>query len=225
MKKYRFCLTGLTPLLVHADDIIAADSLIEWRRDPMNKNRTTPGDDRSPAWTWKTYLYSDGKHLTVPFQNLMASLRLAGAEVSMSGRKTFKVATQTGLVIEEEHLKLIGPKGFIDIKQIDAISDEASFAEHRQAVKPLGFELYVIRAKIGNAKHVRVRPRFDEWRLEGHINVTGPEFTLEKLRSIFDIAGMHKGLLDWRPSSPKSPGPFGRFKNELTPIESSKQTA
>lgn len=54
-----FELTGTTPLLMHADDVDAADALIEWRQKPDNKNISKPGDDRSPPWAWQTYLYRD----------------------------------------------------------------------------------------------------------------------------------------------------------------------
>ena len=41
---------------------------------------------------------------------------------------------------------------------------QAAAAEH-------GFMLYVKGAKIGQSKHVRVRPRFDRWSATGTINV------------------------------------------------------
>ena len=33
-----FELTGLMPLIMHQDDVEAADTLSEWRKDPANKN-------------------------------------------------------------------------------------------------------------------------------------------------------------------------------------------
>jgi hypothetical protein len=32
---------------------------------------------------------------------------------------------------------------------------------------------------------------------------------------MFAIAGQYAGILDWRPSSPKSPGPYGKYSARL----------
>ncbi len=98
---YEFQLDGLTPLLVHADDVEASDRLQEWRKAPENKSLSTPGDDRSPPWTWQTYLYTDGTHLTVPSDNVMVALREAGCEITLKRQTTFKALTQSGLVMEQ----------------------------------------------------------------------------------------------------------------------------
>lgn len=217
MVKYEFTLKGLTPFLMHADNVVAADTLKEWRENPANKNVSVPGDDRSPAWTWHSYVYSDGNILTIPSECLMTSLRAAGAEVTLKGTKTFKSATQTGLLVEQEHMPMLVGDETIAHADVVAIDDE-QFKEHLQRVKPLGFELFVKRASVGAKKHVRVRPRFNEWSTRGTMIVTGPEFTKEKLTTIFKISGLNKGIGDWRPNSPKSPGPYGRFEVELKQV-------
>ena len=56
MYKVAFELVGEMPLLMHWDNIEGGDTLKEWRQDPKNKNQSVPGDDRSPSWTWQTYL-------------------------------------------------------------------------------------------------------------------------------------------------------------------------
>jgi len=66
IKRYRFELTGFMPLLMHADNIEGSDELTEWRKLPANKGLSVPGDDRSPGWTWQTYLYHDGEHVVMP---------------------------------------------------------------------------------------------------------------------------------------------------------------
>ena len=45
---------------MHQDDVELGDELKEWRKDPANSNLSTPGDDRTPPWTWKSYIYNDG---------------------------------------------------------------------------------------------------------------------------------------------------------------------
>jgi len=210
---YDFELIGVTPLLVHADDLEAADRLSEWRKDPANGNISKAGDDRSPPWTWQTYLYTDGNVLTVPSDNIMVALRHAGAAMKMPGGRsglTYKSITQSGLLFVDEHIPLLVGGKTISAKAIQEM--DGTFAEQRQQVVDLGFQLYVKRAKISSSKHVRVRPRFEEWALRGRIEVLAEqEITGTVLGELFAIAGNSKGLCDWRPSSPKSPGPFGRF--------------
>jgi len=73
MTEMSFELKGITPLLMHRDDVEAADEVKAWRADPKNKNISVPGDDRSPAWTWQIYCYSDGVHLAYPQENIMVA--------------------------------------------------------------------------------------------------------------------------------------------------------
>jgi hypothetical protein len=217
---YSFCLTGLTPILIHADDVMAGDALKEWRSARENKNISVAGDDRSPPWTWQTYLYSDGQNLVIPQENIMACLRNAGMRITVPGKKnkTLKEVTQTGLMIDTETCNLLCGGKHIPISAITAIRD-LGFAEQFQAVKKLGFELKVKRAKVGTSKHVRVRAMLKSWKVTGTIMTADPIFDAKMLSEIFYIAGHYIGLLDWRPNSPKSPGPYGRFLAELTPIE------
>ena len=100
---YRFECRGITPLLMHADDIEAADRVSAWIEKPENKSKA--GDDRSPAWKWKTYLYFDDTHLVIPAEIMMAALRDAGMKI-MIGRKSLKAATQTGIVIADPFMTL-----------------------------------------------------------------------------------------------------------------------
>lgn len=213
---YDFTLTGVTPLLLHADDVELADELGEWRKDPKNKNISKAGDDRSPPWTWKTYAYTDGENITVPSDNLMVSLREAGATMKIKGNTTYKSVTQSGLLISDLHIPVLVNGKTVSAAKVEAI--EGDFKHHAEAVKPLGFVLFVKRAKVGSSKHIRVRPRFEVWQLRGRIEVMVQEITGDVLKQLFDIAGKYKGLCDWRPSSKQSPGPFGRFEAEVVKV-------
>lgn len=206
----KFTLTGITPLLMHADDVEAASTLDDWRKAPENKNVSVRGDDRSPPWTWQTYLYRDADGLvTMPADNVMVCLRQAGAKMILKGQKTFKEITQSGLLIPDETLDFtIGGKPIEVAQFVDARDD--SFADQKKAADRAGFDLLVKRAKVGNNKHVRVRPKFTGWKVSGAIQVLAPEITFDHLKSLFSLAG-DVGLCDWRPGC-KTPGRFGMFE-------------
>jgi len=115
-KSYAFKFTGTTAMLMHADDVEAADRLQAWRKDPSNNELSVPGDDRSPPWTWRTYLYAgeiDGvRQVVIPSSNVMAALRYAGSQMTLKGNKTFKKLSQSGIAILDEFCALkvgLGP--------------------------------------------------------------------------------------------------------------------
>lgn len=211
--KVRFTLTGVMPLLMHPDDVEASDMLSEWRKDPANKNMSTPGDDRSPPWTWQTNLYSDGINVTIPSANLMVALRQAGTQLILKKQKTYKEISQSGLLIPTEYLEFCCDGKQIAMADVTTLRD-LPFAKQAEAVQSLGFKLFVKRAKIGQSKHVRVRPRFDRWSLSGSIQILVPEISYDILGKLFDLAG-RVGLCDWRPGC-KTPGPYGMFEAKLS---------
>ncbi len=210
-----YVLTGTQPLLMHHDNIEGSDFVKAWIRDPENKNISTAGDDRTPAWTWQTYCYNDGEHLAIPSENIMSCLKTAGTRKIMQKQKTFKEATQAGILIPTEFVKFeVGGKQ-VPWQSIEAMRDK-DFKTQYEEVKKLGFLLFMKRAVIGKSKHVRVRPRFEEWKIQGEADIITPELTLEVLKEIFNLAG-RVGLGDWRPGC-KSPGPFGQFSAKIRKI-------
>lgn len=214
--KVSFELTGTTPLLMHQDNVEAADALAAWRQAPENKDQSKPGDDRSPPWTWQTYLYTDGEKIVWPAENLMVCLRQAGTQMTLKGQKTYKEITQSGLLIEDEFADFMFDGKQLGVDRVEKMKD-APFAEQVKRAQELGFRLFVKRAAIKSSgkvtKHVRVRPRFDSWSVRGTISIINPTVTYEKLVQLFDIAG-RVGLGDWRPGC-KTPGPFGMFEAKL----------
>ena len=209
----KFTLTGITPLLMHADDVEAASTLADWRKAPENKNMSVKGDDRSPPWTWQTYLYRDANGFVVmPADNVMVCLRQAGAKMILKAQKTFKEITQSGLLIADETLDFtIGGKSIEVAQFVDARDD--SFADQKKAAEKAGFDLLVKRAKVGSNKHVRVRPKFTGWEVSGLIQVLAPEISFDHLKTLFALAG-DVGLCDWRPGC-KTPGRFGMFESKV----------
>lgn len=218
--KVEFQLTGLTALLFHSDDVQASDELKEWREDTQNKNKSIRGDDRSPPWTWTTYLYTDGENIVWPSYNLSVGLRQAGAQILMPNKrgKTFKEVAVSGIQPTAEFLEFTSGGKVIPVAPFAKLRDnEADFAKHVEAARANGFRLFSKRAKIGMAKHVRVRARFDQWEMRGSVIVTATDvINMDKLQELFDIAG-RGGQGDWRPAC-KTPGPFGQFTAKLKKV-------
>ena len=216
---YGFVLTGKKSMLMHADDVEASDRLSAWRKDPQNKRGSVAGDDRSPPWTWMTYLCfgpeTDGeRYVQIPATYLMACLRKASAEMQLKKQKTFKMLSQTGLSVTEDYLNFeIGGRK-LALSQLEHLYDKP-FSDHVATASKLGFGLMVKRAPIGTAKHVRVRPEFKSWRVSGTVEVLADEITEEVLETMFRLAGSY-GFGDWRPGC-KTPGPYGVFATQLYP--------
>jgi len=213
MKQYSITLTGQTPILMHSDNIPGAERLAKWRKDPANKKISQAGDDRTPAWTWTTYVYHDGHEIGIPSDNLMTMLREGGAKVTRSGKSTFKKETQAGIIMDQQQFRLLVNGKPISIEPIRALVGNNDFSAHLDLAESLGFELLVKRAAIGRAKHIRVRPMFREWVAVGSMTVLNEEqsgLTSDILQTIWTQAGAFVGICDWRPSSGAS-GTFGRF--------------
>lgn len=213
-------LTGRTPLLMHADNIDWADKMEAWKNRPDNKNKSKAGDDRTPPWRWLGYLNFDdweGGIVTIPSEYIMRSIMGGAAEVPTGkGKKTFKALSQSGMLCQDFHWPLLVNGKTLSMKDIRKCLDMETFKETVDAAKALGFELLVKRVVIGNSKHVRVRPRFDNWSIEGEILITDEMISADVLKTILEISGRVKGLGDWRPGAPKSPGPWGMYSAEVS---------
>jgi len=218
---YRVTLTGTMPLLLHGDNLDWREALAAWRSDPDNKAKSVPGDDRSPAWTWIGGVYHDGDVIGVPSDNLMTALREGGARVSVPGKRslTYKRQSQSGLVVNEILWPITTAKGIVPWAAVDALRAEDNFSAHKATAESLGFELFCKGARIGQSKHVRVRAKFAAWACSGTVTVFDDTITRQVFESIWHAAGRYCGIGDWRPSSPKSPGPYGTFKAQIAEAE------
>ena len=216
IKHHTVEIEGLTPLVMHWDNIEWADQMDAWRTDPRNKKLSKAGDDRTPAFRWIGSVYNDGNCVGILSDNLSRCFMEGGAMVPVPGGrggKTFKAQTQSGMKIDDLFVPMTvnGNDAPLPWKRVAALIDEPSFAVHLQTVKDLGFKLLVKRARIGNSKHIRVRPKFDHWKLHFQITAWDEQLTEDVLRSIIEFSGTYKGLCDWRPGS-KTPGSYGMFK-------------
>jgi len=222
MQQYSLTLTGLTPLLMHADNLSFGEKIAAWRKDPANKEHSVSGDDRSPAWTWIGYAYHDTKVMGLPGDNIMTMLREGGAKVRTGkNQETYKKHTQAGIMVDGEQFDLYVNDAVVPVAPLAPLIGHLEFVDHIEAAEKCGFELLVKRAKIGAAKHVRVRPMFRTWEARGSITVLDPTtsgLTRDVLDMILRQAGALVGVGDWRPSSPKASGTFGKFAPTLVPV-------
>lgn len=213
MRTYTVTLTGKMPLLMHADNIAWSDEMDRWKDNPKNKKGSKAGDDRSPAYRWLGALYHDGAHIAVPNDNLMRAFMEGGAMVPVPGGKsgkTFKAQTQSGMLVNGSHWPLLVSGAVIPVAPVLALKDEPNFVAHQERVVELGFALHLKRARIGQSKHVRVRPVFEHWETTGDVLVWDDQITKDVLLDVVTHAGLYKGLGDWRPGG-KTPGPYGMF--------------
>ena len=220
MERYQIILEGETPLLMHRDNIQFSERVRAWQQE--NRSLSVAGDDRTPAWSWIGSLYDDGKYVGLNADNMMTMLREGGAKVPTGSKnETYKRQTQSGIVLEEICPPLLVNGKRLEMAPISALLDEDVFEAHVEAVREMGFDLLVKRAKVGTSKHIRVRPMFEKWAVITTLMVVDPKeygITQEVLQKILNKAGSLCGLGDWRPSS-RTPGQFGRFKATVEPIE------
>jgi hypothetical protein len=212
-RNFAIKLTSISPLLMHQDNLPWSETMKGWEKDPKNRTGSVKGDDRSPAWRWYGSAYLDGVHFCVPSDVLMSTIREGGKRCPTGkGKGTFKSQSQSGIIVNEASWKIQGLKGLIPQAPFEALINEPDFLKHEELAKEYGFMLFVKRAVVGQNKHVRVRPRFDKWETEGTILVMDEMITKDVLTDIFKFAGLYSGIGDWRPSSPRAPGSFGKFE-------------
>jgi hypothetical protein len=216
LRTYRITLDGKTPLIMHSDNIEWSDRMERWKLDPNNRAKSKPGDDRTPPFRWLGGMYHDGTHIVVPSDNIMRCLMSGGALTPTGkGQKTFKAQTQSGMMAPDLYWPLLVNGKPIPVAEILTDFERRSWEDWNELVTRLGFMLYVKRAKIGQSKHVRVRPRFDRWSVTGTLVVMDEAITQDVLMKIGSLAGQYAGLCEWRPGG-KTPGPHGMFEMSVT---------
>jgi len=217
-QKYGVEVVGITPTLMHWDNIEWADQLEEkrtWIKE-NDRKKFKAGDDRCPPDTWKGWTYNDGKTVCWPADNMRSCLMKAGAQLTLQGKKSYKSVSQSGIMFNEFFLAFLVNGKPMPWPPIQAI--EGEFKDQAAKVKAMGFELFMKRVRIGQAKHVRVRPRFDDWKLKFTVTVIDEQITEKVVNDLFSLAGRRVGFSDWRPGSPQSPGQFGLFSAEVKQI-------
>jgi hypothetical protein len=206
MERFKVEIEGLTPLLMHYNNLDYRDEVAARGRSKDSK----AGDDRYPADTWKSYLYVDESVVCIPAENLLAALLKAGSGVNIGKMKTLKSASQS-IFFSDFYIPLLVDGRPVPRDDVSAI--DGKFIDHREAVKKLGFSLFVKPCSVNGKSHVRVRPRFDRWSAVTTFETDSDELLSGEGRidSLWYGAGK-AGIGDWRPSSPKKPGMYGMFK-------------
>jgi hypothetical protein len=210
MQSYRFEIAGVTSLLMHNNDVEGRDK-IEAIRKKMKGGKA--GDDRSPAESWKGYLYRSEEtgNVCIPAENLLACLLHGGTRVKVGGKETLKSHSQRVAFDRLDYDLLVNGEP-LAVSDCEDISGE--FGEHAAAARELGFRLHVKPVTVGTAKHIRVRPAFAAWGIRGGFSIEKEDETilsLTALRDLFSVCGRLSGIGDWRPGAPKRPGQYGRF--------------
>lgn len=214
-KVYRVQLTGTDPMLWHRDNLEFDPKVKDWQK--INKD-TPKGDDRHPAWKYIGSFYHNNKILGLDSMTLAANLSEAAKGITMQGKKTYKEPAQTAVEYDSTFVAVKINGREVPVKSFAKLMDdnEQDIQKHIDNAESLGLSLDIRRVKVGQAKHVRVRPRLPEgWTAEFKITVDDDIISKETLEQIYHLAGTKKGLGDWRPGAPK-PGTFGRFSTTLT---------
>lgn len=226
MQKYRIDIVGKTALLMHADSVEGSDITRKWQKSPENKKLSVAGDDRSPGWAWVNYLYYDDCEaeskavIAIPQENIMRFMMEGGAMISAGkGAKTLKSNVMSGMQCTQAYSPLLVSGKEVKIAPFLKMMRQnvTDFEQHMKAANDAGFSLYVKRARVGASKHVRVRPRFNNWGFSFDVIVWDELITEQVINQIATYSGRYKGLCDWRPGSP-TPGSYGTFEATVTKI-------
>jgi len=183
-------LTGVTPLLMHADTL--ADPISQetkaFKKVSSKRTKTDEDYERMALLEFRAALYWDNGPV-VPNRNLMRCL-IDGGKLTKSGTKV-----ERGLVVVGQHFELkFG--GFKGEMEKDALYADKNFVSR-------------MTVKVGQARTVRCRPIFKNWSVTVPLLLDGTQLAEDTLLDIAKDAGAMVGLGDYRRG-----GGFGRFKVE-----------
>lgn len=238
--QYLVKLDGKTALFIHQDDVTKADEVEDWRIDNPNTKRGDDRCP-SWTWLTYLYenngmLVIPQINIMALFRDSGQKIPMKAVDETCKTTASLKSETQSQLVIEGDAVlkvngKALKYKTLQDIAMLEGNSSSESlgsarkdkqaasrrargaFALQCKAAQEVGIRLDVRRATIGQAKHVRVRPVCDVWSCEFPVIATGDIFTKQdNFERLLQMAGRFIGIGDWRPGSPKKPGPYGQFE-------------
>ena len=188
MKTISIKITGTSPLLMHSDRFAnPLDPLTKAHKELTSRRKKTDEDQVAIAksefiggcyWSKLSGFY-------IPGQNLESCI-VAGAKLQRLGVK-FK----QGVMVLEDELSLDG-------KQAKTPEELWEIPDHRD----------VRGVKVGQAKIMRYRPKFDSWSTMATISVNPSVVSDNEVLKALQDAGALVGLGDFRPR-------FGRFSVEI----------
>ena len=220
MQRYNVELVGETPLIMHQNAILWRDTLKAWQTDPSNKGKSVAGDDRTPSWSWLGAVYGDQGKVVIPSDNLMKCMNEASAQLILKGNTTYKKLAASQVVVDQASWPLGANIDYDKLRDECLAVGDLDFAGQVKIAEKYGVLLFVKSVSVNGNKHIRIRPRFDKWSCKGTVTVLDEELIPDAtFRQILELAGRVIGLCEWRASSPKSPGPFGKFSVKVSEVK------
>ena len=144
-------------------------------------------------WIKSTYLNKEG-HVVMPSLNIIACL-FDGSKGMKIGKKAITRILYTSLFVTPFEPVVMGDEKPITINDIR----KNDWLDRRGAV-------------ISGRRIDRTRTMLPlGWTLSFVISTKDSSLSKEDIKAVLENAGTSAGLGDWRPSSPKKPGPYGTF--------------
>ncbi len=190
--QYRIAATGVAPMLQNP----MTDEVLNELLGGKSARKAIVTDITPTQRAEKKLCLGPNGEFGFPANYLFAALIDAGRHVQYEGKS--KVSTrETSLM-----------PAFLSIVP-DVVNDEGDgfipFTD--QSVKWVADKRRGVLA-ANKAAVAIVRPKFPSWAFEVTIEVDLEQISIEKVKSLFEIAGRQSGIGDFRPSKR---GPFGRF--------------
>lgn len=160
------------------------------------KTRNTVVADYSDEWVKGTYFTdsNDKGNVILPWQNIMASI-FDGAKGERMGKIYLTRVVHTSL-------KVLTPENEILINGEPVT---------KEMIENKGW-LHFSGAVVSGRRVDRTRTKLPTgWECSFDFNYSEP-FKSQTARAMIENAGSRAGIGDWRPSSPKKPGPYGTFE-------------
>jgi hypothetical protein len=191
---FNVAVKGLAPGLLMSNGQMADPDNWYYRRIDELRNKNAAGEEVERQRikyhiTGRLYLNTK-KQIVIPSEMVTSVLRKGASSVSVkNGRKWWSGITVTDDAVLEVD----------DLPPWDTLHENEEFVHRCMA-----------RAANG-APQPRYRPYFRRWTATIPVELDVGALDVSTLETIFRAAGKAVGLGDWRPSSPKNPGKFGRF--------------
>ena len=183
MNTIKFELTGTTLLLMHSDAGVDGSSEVSRQikaiTDKKKKDRTDEDQEMHDRLYWERAMYFDkDTGPFIPAWNVKAMIQKA------AGLRRKGKTVERGVILATEAFPLIydGPR------KLDAMWKAKRFTDNR-SIKNAG---------PSGGRVMRVRPRFDNWKLECEFFVDPTEIDERDLLEHIEYAGNFIGLGDYR---------------------------
>ncbi|MGR0185432.1 hypothetical protein [Azospirillum aestuarii] len=178
----KFKIIGVSPLLMHNGQLADPLNLFAKSIAEISSKRKKTDADHVEMGRREFYgsLYMSGGRPCIPGE-MMEAVLIAGAKKEKKGNQA-----KAGILVENNSPLLYdGPTTAEDL-----------WADERFRLR--------VPVKVGTAKVMRTRPRFDNWSAEIEVKFLPTMVNAREVKSFLQAAGEQVGIGDWRPR-------FGRF--------------